>query len=421
MLNRSSAPVFSTNFSFNLPKAEVISLNGGSNLIFLPGVQQEIVKLELIFKAGKWHESSSGLSHFTASLIDKGTATKTAQEIAEIFDYYGAQLEISPGYDYTVISLFTLAKYIQELFPLFLEILVSPSFPEEELILQKEIFIQNLKVSNQKNSYVAAKLLRKNIFGENHPYGRTIEEGNVTQLRLEDIKSFFKQNFHPFEIYLIGNIKSNQIDWVAQQFNSLIPQKLAESNFSKNAGFHTQHVPKDGSVQSSIRFGRQIINRHHSDYFQLLLLNHILGGYFGSRLMKSIREEKGLTYGIYSSIHPFKNDCMISIGADVNNDKLEVAKEEIKKEIKKLGEYPISEDEFISAKNHFLGSLQLEIANPFAVLEKIKNLRLNKLEEPYYNNLFSALKSANPKDFLGVAQKYFDADSFQEVTVGQIL
>jgi zinc protease len=418
MLNRSIAPAFSKKFSFDLPSAEIVHLSAGLDLVFLPGVQQEVIRLEVIFRAGKWFEPDTGVSHFTAIMIEKGTITRSSKQIAEIFDYYGAQVEISPGADFTSVSLYALKKHLHEIFPVFWEILVSPEFNEEELNLQKEIFIQNLKINNQKNSFVASRLLRKNIFGDNHPYGRTIEEEDVHRITKEELKTFFAKNFSPIEIYLAGNLNPHEIDWLIQQLNAVTSRKIGEKNFLAMPGLFEQTLPRKESIQSSIRLGKQIINRLHRDYFSLLLLNHILGGYFGSRLMKSIREEKGLTYGIYSAIHPFKNDCMISIGADVNHNKLELAKEEIKNELKILKEIPVSEDELTISKNHFLGSLQLEMANPFAVLDKIKSIRLNDLGENYYNDLIATIESSNPEGILSTAKKYFDPDSFQEVSVG---
>src|SRR5581483_11042186 len=101
MLNRSSAPPFSKSFSFELPQPEIFRLNEGLDFLFLNGLQQEVFKLEFVFKAGKWWETKNGLSNFTATLLEKGTSKKTSSEIANLFDYYGAQIEISPGYDFT--------------------------------------------------------------------------------------------------------------------------------------------------------------------------------------------------------------------------------------------------------------------------------------------------------------------------------
>lgn len=417
MLNRTSAPTFSKTFSFELPEPQVIRLNEGSDLVFLNGLQQEVFKIEFVFKAGKWWETKNAVSHFTATMLEKGTSGKSSSEIANLFDYYGAQIEISPGYDFTSVSLYGLKKYFDQIFPLFSEVLSQPSFEQSEFDLQKDIFLQNLKVNNEKNSFVASKLIRKNVFGSSHPYGNAIEEDDVNILSREDLRDFFTLQYQPSSVFLIGSFSDQQIQSLIQNI-SFAPSEVKERAFQVSPGAQNESVVKTESVQSSIRLAKRIVNRTHPDYFLLLLLNHILGGYFGSRLMKNIREEKGLTYGIYSSINPFKNDCLFSIGADVGKDKKELAISEIKQELLQLSQKTVSPEELTTAKNHFLGNLQLEVANPFSSLEKIKSLRLNNLGSGYYKNLFSSIDKITPKDIQTIAQKYLTLTDLFEVSVG---
>jgi len=418
MLNRSVAPSFNKNFSFELPKHEVIQLTNHSDLVFLSGIQQEVFKLEFIFKAGKWYEPKPALSHFTAIMLEKGSAGKSSQEIAQVFDYYGAQVEVSPGYDFTSVSLYGLKKSFHEILAVFLDMLTNPSFSPDELDMQKKIFVQNLKINNEKNSFVASKLIRKNVFGSSHPYGSFVEEGSVVDLTSIELQKYFTEHFSPIEIYLIGNFESNEIIWLTKQLASLKTTTSSENNFMVTPGLCNEKVMKEGSIQSSIRMGSRTINRSHPDYFGMLMLNHILGGYFGSRLMKNIREEKGLTYGIYSSISPFRNDCLFSIGADVGKDKQELASIEIKKELSLLSRELISDNELTVAKNHLLGSLQLEVANPFSSFDKIKSLRLNNLSDDYYSSLFTSIQNISPDYLRLTAEKYFSVNDFFEVAVG---
>lgn len=387
-------------------------------MVILQGLQQEVIKLEIVFKAGKWYEPALGVSHFTSNLLDKGTPKRSAKEISGIFDYYGSQVEISPGYDFTSVSLYVLKKFMPEVLPVFLEVISSPSFPESELDLQKEIFIQNLKINNQKNSAVASKLMRRNIFGSKHPYGSSVEEQHVTSLTPADLAEFYKANFSPAEVYLHGNFTDEHLNWVVNQFDLFNSKAVNEKKFAPTPEARTSFEERPESVQSSIRLGKEIINRNHPDYFSLLLLNHILGGYFGSRLMKNIREDKGLTYGIYSSLHPFKNSGMFSIGADVNKENKAIVFAEIKKELALLREVTIQEEELTTSKSHFLGSLQLEVANPFSAFDKIKNIRLNGLNGDYYTLLFDSIRSSSAGSLKEIANKYFAEDSFLEVSVG---
>ena len=417
MLDRTSAPAFSKTFTFELPKPEVVRLSGGVDLVFLSGVPQDVFKLDVIFEAGKWWESKRGVAHFTSVTLDKGTTTRSAKEIAEHFDYYGSQIEVSPGYDFVSVSLYGLTKHFDKVFPVFCEVISEPIFPQEEFELQQQIFVENLKVNNEKNSFVASKVLRKNVFGDSHPYGGSVESQDALGLTKEDLSNYFQQHFKPSEIYLTGNFNQKQLQTVVDKFIAPKPSG-GNKEFTPVSSSVDEVITKEESVQSSLRLGKKIINRTHPDYFELLVLNHILGGYFGSRLMKNIREEKGLTYGIYSSVNPFRNDCLFSIGADVGKEKKDLALMEIKRELSKLIEQPIGLDELAAAKNHFLGSLQLEVANPFASIDKIKNIRLNDLGDSFYKNLFSKVQASNSNSLQSLAAKYFSLDELLMVCVG---
>ena len=171
MLDRKTAPRHAEINSFHLPSPEIYTLSSGVPLVVFRGVSQHVLKIELVFKAGKWVESKNGLSYFTAQMLEKGTATKTSFEIADFFDRHGASIEISPGFDFVSVSLFSLTKNITKVLPLFLELVTSSVFPDDELTLQKEIFNQSLKINNEKTSYVASKLIRQHLFGKSHPYG----------------------------------------------------------------------------------------------------------------------------------------------------------------------------------------------------------------------------------------------------------
>ncbi|MBS1557563.1 MAG: insulinase family protein [Bacteroidetes bacterium] len=415
MINRAVAPPFSEDFSFHLPAADVLTLPNGVDFIFLP-IQQDVVKLEVIFRAGKWVEPKKGISHFTSILLDKGTTTKSAQEIAEYFDYYGASVEVAPGNDFVSVSLYALSKNIDDVFPLFSEILSTPSFPEEELKLSQEIVIQELKINNQKNSFVASRLIRKNVFGDQHPYGISLNETDVTSLSVDDLQLFHHSFFYPFQVYLIGHVSTEKLHHLTDYFSALQTGAYSENQAEPHPLDLHFHQPVSGSLQTSIRMGKTTLNRSAAEYPPLLLLNHVLGGYFGSRLMKNIREEKGLTYGIHSGVHSFKNNSLFSIGADVNTPNLSVATREIQKEIDRLKEEPLSQAELTVCKNHFLGSLQLEAANPFSMMEKIKTIYLHQLNPSFYDTLFQAIQHTSANDLRHCAEK--ELHSFHLVSVG---
>ena len=163
--------------------------------------------------------------------------------------------------------------------------------------------------------------------------------------------------------------------------------------------------------------GRSILHSH-PDYVPVIFVSHILGGYFGSRLMKNIREEKGLTYGISASIHSLKNDSYLVIGADVNKENVNLTFEEIRKELKILRTTNISFSELETTRNHFIGSLQSEITTPFAHADKIKTIKLFDLSPDYYQQMIIRIEKITPAEIIEISEMYFDESAFYEVAVG---
>ena len=418
MLDRRLAPPFVKSTSFHLPDVTRHHLENGINIIHLKDIQQDVIKLDVVFPAGKWFETKPEIAHFTAQMLDKGTKTKTSAQIADFFDRYGAHIELTSNFDHATVSLYSLTKHFGELYPVFLELLTIPAFNSDELIQLKENFIQSLRVKNEKTSYLASQLIRGNIFGTQHPYGHSVTESEVESITRDDLSSFFSRRFLPSHVFIMGNPPDKDLEILRADFaafdgsRSLIPDFEVE-----NKGAFSLHVDKENSVQSSIRLGKRTVQRQHPDYAGLVLLNYYLGGFFGSRLMKNIREDKGLTYGISSSINPFMHDCILLIGTDVNKENRNLAVSEILNEVSMLQTF-INEEELELAKRHFIGSMQGDIASPFSVMSKIKTIELFQLPPQYYSDLINRMDSTHAEDLKALAKTYFQGGSFFEVTVG---
>lgn len=420
MLDRKSAPPHAEIRSLTLPTPHHTVLDNGVPLIILSGVSQEVLKIDVVFSASKWTEPLTGLAHFTATMLEKGTSKMNSFQIAEYFERYGANVEVSSGFDFTTVSLYTPSNNLEQVFPLFVDLLTIPSFPEGELSITKSLFIQNLKINNEKTSYVASKIFRQKLFGQDHPYGTSVEQTDVERISVNELTQFFKDHFKPQHVFVTGNVSPTVQSFLSKSISGISSSALDFKNKHSqelNADSNKFYLEKSDSIQTSIRLGKRTINKIDKDYPALILLNHILGGYFGSRLMKNIREEKGLTYGIYSSITTLKNDAYLVIGADVNKTNRDLAISEIKHELNKLKFNIIDHNEFQIAKSHLLGSLQLELASPFTVIEKIKSIQLHKLNNNFYSELFEKIYRIKASELIEIANKYLD-ENFTEVSVG---
>lgn len=419
MLDRTVQPVFKKSSALSLLHPETLILANGIPVTLVPGGEQDVVKIEFIFEAGKWHESHTGVSYFMSNLLQKGTATKNSYQISSETEQLGVNVEVSPGYDFTSLSLYGLTKNIGQVLALTQEIITAPVFPQHELDQVKTIYLQSLNINLGKTSFLASRGLRKNLFGTTHPYGRDAERQDVEAIQQSWLVDFHKQWFGNFRILCAGKITDALVKDLTATFGSILITPAAQTiRFQPNPLAQHEIIPKADSVQASLRLGNKTISRTHADYPALLLLNHIFGGYFGSRLMKNIREEKGLTYGIYSSITALKHESFISIGTDVNKENSAWALQEIKNEMNVLCSDLIGASELEIARNHFIGSLQGEITTSFAHADKIKNLILFGLPDDYYQQLITKIDTLTPQDLREVANRYLNPATFSTVTVG---
>ena len=419
MLDRTIPPPFNRNSSFDLHKPEIKTLSDNVRVYFIPGGNQDVIKIDFIFKAGRWFESSWGAAYFGAHLLSKGTKTKSSFEVAQIFDQYGAHLETNPGLDFVSISLYSLTRNLEPVFNLLIELIREATFSEKEFDQLRSIYLQNLKVNNEKTGFLASKLFRKNLFGEQHPYGKEPDEKDVAALTREQLITHFGKFYQDITVFVSGKIEESHKTLISSLFKTLPASTpgTAPSRVDSNKSVN-QRENKQGSVQASIRLGKKSVLRSDKDYADVLFLSHILGGYFGSRLMKNIREEKGLTYGIHASLHALKHDSYLAIGADVDKENIELTITEIKKELRKLREEPIDANELETARSHFVGGLQSELTTSFEHAEKIKTIVLFGLDNSYYNNLIERIEKVSAADLQKTGERYFSEDSFLEIAVG---
>jgi zinc protease len=419
MLDRTVPPPFQHTHTFPLLEPTKIKLPNGIEAVFVKAGEQEVAKVEFIADAGKWFEPLPGVAYFTAQVLQKGTPTKNSFQIAEAFDQQGVHLDINPGYDFASLAWYGLTNKIDGLFNLVHEVLTQPVFPQDELKQATEIYLQGLKINLEKTSFLASRQLRQNLFGTAHPYGSDASPDEITRITRDSLITFHDRQYRNFKVICSGKIPASLEASILKMLGSFTPGKPERPQWNVTGNLtKNQFIEKKGSVQSSIRLGKRTIGRTHPHYPGLLLVNHIFGGYFGSRLMKNIREEKGLTYGIHSSVSALKHDCFLSIGADVNKENRLLTIDEINKELKKLYTERITATELEAARNHFIGSMQSEITTPFAHADRIKNIILHELPENFYQHLLNTIEAFSPDDLMEVAKKYFDEESFIEVSVG---
>lgn len=423
MLDRKVAPPVQPLARVTLPAADVFSLSNGARLHILRNNAQPVVRLQLVFKAGKWYEPSMGISLLTARMLLEGTRTRTARQIADEVAFYGASLECEQSFDRATLTLYCLTRHLANLLPLVLDVITEPTFPEPEFSLLKARTIQNVQVERQKTSYLAAEQFSQNLFGVASPYGTKFNEHVFQRATTEQVRQFHQQAYtlSQSEIFLCGDVTAEHDQLVSQLFGSVEAGLMLTPNVCTTAASDApshDYVPVKGSLQSSIRIGRLWPALTHPQTHDLQVLVKVLGGYFGSRLMKNIREDKGFTYGIYSSIGPREHATSFAIGSDVNADNADAAIQEVYRELERLQNNRIPQDELQTVKNYIAGKFANELSTVFEQCDKYKTLILYDLPTSYYSEFVERVQAVQSETLLTLAQAYFTPSHMIEVVAG---
>ena len=420
MVDRTLAPAVHELANFVLPAMEVKQLVNGASAHYLANSTQPVLRYEIIFPAGKWYETVPGVSYFTSKLLLEGTRNKTAKQIADILDFYGASLECNQGFDYSTLTLYCLSRHFSTIFPLVSEILNEASFPEKEFQLLKQRTIQNIAVERKKPAYLAMERFSRNVYGENHPYTTGLDPEAIEKIELSDIHKFYSQHFSlaKAKVFACGDLKPEIISQIeGLTIQKPVFQEASEIKREAKSGQTIENIPIQGSLQAAIRYGGIFPLINDPDYIKINLLVKTLGGYFGSRLMKNIREDKGFTYGIYASLSPRKHSTLFFIGTEINASKTGETIAEINKELDLLKTNLIPADELQIVKNYITGKLLSESTTVFDQMERHKHLILYNLPTDYYSNYLATLKNTTSEEIITLAQQYFSS-SFYLVTAG---
>lgn len=403
-LNRKEKPSFERPKFFEFPKVIPISPR-------FFGYFSEIVpllKIDLVYPSVITNKK--GVSKILAKMLYEGTNKFSSAEIHETIAKYGAHLEIKSGIDRFTITLYTQKKYFKELITFLSELIFNSTIPELELEKIKNIEIQNIQVNNEKTSFIASNKFKEAILGQSHPYSESISESDVANISREDIKALYDNSLQQDlpEIFICGNYTKKECEFIQMLFQKnkslrdtpIFPSPITTSTNKNN-------FPKEGALQSSIRIGNLSISRKHSDFIDMVIANEVLGGYFGSRLMKNIREEKGLTYGISSQCATFLQASYWVIGADVKKDLVPLAIDEINKEIETLYQNGVDNDEMEVVTNYMAGSFLSSINTPFDIVDKFKLVHYHELSYDYYRDFYERLFTITSENIQEMTSTYF--------------
>ena len=423
-LERTIAPEFKAVGQIELIRPEQIDLDNGCKIFCFNSGDQDLVRIEWIFGNLRFDPAKPLLNVAVNTTLTEGTSKLTASQIADQIDFYGAFLQVDYGYDHSQVVLYTLTRHLASTLPVMKDLITDSASPEKELTTFIRNQQQKLQVSLQKNDVVARRKFNKAIYG-NTIYGLGAELEDYKTLQREDMLVHFKQMYQPSNctILVSGKIEQSTLDLLKESFGKEWSNYSIKADTSqpdlKPAADHFYFVEKPEALQSAIRMGLPSINRKHPDFPALQVMNTVLGGYFGSRLMANIREDKGYTYGIGSGFSSLSKGGAFFIATEVGADVCKAAVNEIEKEINILKTVLVPEGELSLVRNYMLGSLLGSLENIFSHADKFKNIYFFGLDYNYYDRYTEVVKSISAVDVMRMAQKYLDTDSFYKVIVGK--
>lgn len=423
MIDRTSAPAFRQVEHIQLLKAEPYVFDNNLKLYVIDGGDQELIRIELIFKNVNWNAAKPLQAYAVNSLLVEGTSTLTAQEIAEKIDFYGAFLQTDYNYDYSTVTLFTLTKHLQTTLPVVKAIITDAVFAETELETFKTNQKQKLLVSLEKNDYQGRRLFNNVLFGDTI-YGYKTETFDYDRLDRSQLLEYFKSAYQPSNCTIVasGKVSESSVNLIQQFFGKNWDQgpEVRQNIFTFNAKKGQEHyVERPDALQSAIRLGCIAVNRNHHDFPGLQVLNTVLGGYFSSRLMANIREDKGYTYGIGSGIISFQHAGYFVIGSEVGADVCTSAISEIEKEINLLQSELIPHEELELVRNYMMGSILGSLENALSHADKFKNILFSGLTYAYYDEYINTIRNITAEELQQLAVKYLDFNQLEKVIVGK--
>lgn len=425
MLNRKIAPQIkdAVDFNLQLKPSEQFQLDNGIPVYSINAGAQDVTMIELVFYAGNWYEDQNIVAGTANFMLKNGTSKRSAFEINEHFEYYGAYLNRNCYNETANITLHCLNKHLNQVLPVVEELITDSIFPEEELAIYKQNQIQRLKVSLQKCDFVANRFIDEYLFGFDHPYGRYTSIPDFEAISREKVLEFYDNYYRNGKclIFVAGNLPADIFQQLNKVFGHLPLNKkpLPEKSFLVKPLPEKKHriINDENGVQGAIRIARSFPNRRHPDFMKSQVLNNVFGGFFGSRLMSNIREDKGYTYGIHSYFQNHVADSAWMVSTEAGRDVCEATINEVYKEMQILRDKPVDEEELLLVRNYMIGSILGDLDGPFQIINRWKNYVLNGLDESYFYNSINTIKAITAEEVQELAQKYLQPEEFYELLV----
>lgn len=425
MPDRVTPPPVSGFGFMKMPSPVTVRLSNGIDIVSLNQGDEEINSIHLMFNGGFGEASTLSAQNLMAGTVTEGSVNRSGEEIASVMEDNGSWFGVKSTDHHTIFSIHSLNRNLAEVLPCFADVVFGPSFPVDVIETKRRKLIDSRNLNLQKVSFMSSLLSRQQLYGKNHPLSRNDSEEeilNVTRQQLIDVHRRIVCSEPPV-IFVAGKIPPEILSLIRDtfekySFESTTRKPLDIIPFSPDYTAMSLHHQMEGKLQNSVSLTIPAIPRNHPDYFPLRFAAVTLGGYFGSRLVSNIREQKGYTYGISAGLAGVYEGGYITISSECANAYVEPLIDEVRKEIVSLRTDLIPADEWKVVSNYIKSALVSTLDNPFSIIDHYVKNYIFDMPDNNFEAQQIALEASSSETVLLMARKYMDPDRMFIATAG---
>ena len=395
MLDRTTPPPIRQLSEFSITRPDRRTMKNGMPLNIIHAGTEDVVRFDLLIGGGQWNQEQPLQAMFANRMLREGAGNLTSSQIAERLDYYGAWLELSSSVNYGFITLYSLNKYFARTLAVISEMIKAPTFPAKELSVVADTNKQQFLV-------------------------------NSTRITPEVLRSFYRKYYHSgnCSVYISGKVTSEIIRCIEDNLGSGQWGEVTEKAKTMLVPLVTTKekrifIEREDALQSSLKMGCFVMDRHHPDFLKARVMVTLFGGYFGSRLMSNIREDKGYTYGIGAGIVSYPETGILTVSTEAANEYVDSIITEVYREMDKLCNDLVPQEELEMVKNYMLGDLCRSYEGPFSLSDAWIYIETAGLDERFFIRSLDAIRGITREEIRILAQKYFCKENLIEVIAGK--
>lgn len=405
----------------NVPGVVAGTAGNGIKLYSVDCSDHDVIRVSFVFRAGTSMQEVPFSASVTANMLAEGSTSRDAKQIAETLDFFGSYYDVSLDRDYAVITFASLSKYFKQTMEIAREILLMPAFPENELNIYCAKRKQRLALERSKVSFQAREHFVRSLFGEGHPYGESYHEQLYDNVTRDSIVEFYEQKYVAENCFVVssGKVCGEEREIIKELAEDIPGGVISVDPFMPEPeSTKFMFAGYEGALQSAIRIGKCLFPRSHPDYIAMQVVTTILGGYFGSRLVKNLREERGYTYGVFAGMVNMQCDGYMAIATEVARDATEDAVEQILFEMERMKTEPVLSEELDMVRNIMTGEVMRILDGPFGIADVTIENTQNGTDNSYLSKLLKEINEITPERVMETACKYLGTEDLSVVIVG---